>query len=195
MKYLAERLIATGVLMLLLCTGFVIYNSTLETNAARQVQNTTQRLLDGIGEASALPLPLHEPELASDDSYFFEGREYLGVLSIPDLGRQLPVLVQCSDENLQHAPCRYSGGINAGGLVIAAHNFSSHFGGIAELELGSVLSFTDANNIERQYKLELIETLEPEDVDAMCDTDWDLSLFTCTYGGAGRVTARWMLLE
>ena len=35
-----------------------------------------------------------------------------------------------------------------------------------------------------------IEILKPEEVDDMTSGQWPLTLFTCTYGGASRVTVR-----
>ena len=40
------------------------------------------------------------------------------------------------------------------------------------------------------YKVGEIITLQPEAVEEMTESDWDLTLFTCTIGGATRVTVR-----
>ncbi len=40
------------------------------------------------------------------------------------------------------------------------------------------------------YTVAKVETLDPSDPDAMVDPDYDLTLFTCTVGGASRVTVR-----
>ena len=48
---------------------------------------------------------------------------------------------------------------------------------------------TDMEGIVNCYQVEKIETLEPTDVDAVQNSSYDLVLYTCTYGGATRVTA------
>ena len=42
---------------------------------------------------------------------------------------------------------------------------------------------------------EVVDVLAPEVVEEMKDAGNDLTLFTCTYGGASRVTVRCMLSE
>ena len=53
---------------------------------------------------------------------------YIGVLQIPSLDLTLPVISDWSYPALQIAPCRYEGSAYDGGMVIAGHNFDSHFG-------------------------------------------------------------------
>jgi sortase A len=40
------------------------------------------------------------------------------------------------------------------------------------------------------YSVAEIDTLMPTAVEEMTDGDYDLTLFTCTYGGKSRVTVR-----
>ena len=41
-----------------------------------------------------------------------------------------------------------------------------------------------------RYTVAELETLGKYDVEEMTSGDWDLTLFTCTYGGQSRVTVR-----
>lgn len=118
------------------------------------------------------------------------GQEYIGTLEIPALERKLGVISRWSGERLQLAPCRYSGSAYTGGLVIAAHNYSAHFGKLKDLEPGDTVLFTDVDGNAFSYEVTLLETLQPEAVEEMNDESWDLTLFTCTTGGASRVTVR-----
>ena len=54
----------------------------------------------------------------------------IGILEIPALDLELPVISSWSYSSLRLAPCRYSGSAYKGDLVIAAHNYQSHFWGI-----------------------------------------------------------------
>ena len=56
------------------------------------------------------------------------GRDYIGVLTIPSLELELPVLSQWDYPALKVAPCRYSGSLYQDNLIICAHNYASHFG-------------------------------------------------------------------
>ena len=41
-----------------------------------------------------------------------------------------------------------------------------------------------------RYIVEVIEVLDGTAVEEMITGDWDLSLYTCTYGGKSRLTVR-----
>ena len=123
------------------------------------------------------------------------GKPYIGVLSIPVLGLELPVIQTWSYANLRAAPCRYEGSVYTGNLVIAAHNYISHFGNLKRLQPGDPVIFTDMEGNKFHYEVALLETLEATAVEEMTFGDWDLSLFTCTIGGKLRVTVRCVLVR
>lgn len=82
-----------------------------------------------------------------------EGNEYIGYLSIPDLSLELPVMNQWDYTRLKIAPCLYYGSVFTDDLVIAAHNYKSHFGKLEELSLGSFVDFTDAEGTVHRYRV------------------------------------------
>lgn len=92
--------------------------------------------------------------------------------------------------NLRTAPCRYDGSAYDEYFVIAAHNYRTHFGRLADLTAGSEVRFTDVENNVFIYQVECIEILEPTDIEEMVSDHWDMTLFTCTYGGQARVAVR-----
>ena len=122
------------------------------------------------------------------------GRPYIGVLSIPVLGLELPVIQEWNYPDLRIAPCRYVGSVYTDNLVIAAHNYISHFGNLKHLQPGDPIIFTDMEGNKFHYEVDLLETLEPTAVEEMTSGDWELSLFTCTIGGKLRVTVRCILI-
>ena len=126
------------------------------------------------------PLPVGE----------FLGVECVGILRVPSLGLELPVLAQWSYPALKTAPCLYAGSPYSDDLVIAAHNYSHHFGRIGSLYPGDTVEFADMDGNLFRYEVDLIETLQPTAVEEMVSGGWELTLFTCTVGGASRVTVR-----
>lgn len=118
------------------------------------------------------------------------GRDYIGVLSIPSLELELPVLSQWDYDGLKVAPCRYSGSLYQNNLIICAHNYASHFGKLKELQPGDIVLFTDMDEHVVTFQMVERETLNPMDAEGMEAGDWDLTLFTCTVGGQTRVTIR-----
>lgn len=119
-----------------------------------------------------------------------QGYDYIGILRIPSLSLELPIMSQWSYKQLKIAPCRYTGSVYQDNMTICAHNYAKHFGGLKNLHIGDEVSFTDMDGNEFAYRVTELETLQPSDVDSMTAGDWDLTLFTCTIGGKNRVTVR-----
>ena len=98
--------------------------------------------------------------------------------------------------NLKIAPNRFVGTAYAHDMIICAHNYDRHFGQIKTLEEGDEVTFTDVYGDKFIYEVSEVTILQPTDVDEMKDPDdWDLTLFTCTIGGATRVTVRCVMKE
>ena len=119
-----------------------------------------------------------------------DGAACIGVLEIPEIDLKLPVLSEWSYPLLKKAPCRYSGSAYLDNLVIAAHNYRTHFGKLKELDVGTEVIFTDAAENRFEYKVAAVEALTPQSVEDMTSGEWALSLFTCTLDGKNRVTVR-----
>ena len=119
-----------------------------------------------------------------------EGETFVGILDIPALGLELPVYNDWSYELMRSAPCRYSGTAYAKNLVIAAHNYRSHFGRIEALKQGDPVRFTDMTGHVFEYEVGALEILAADDVQQMVNSPWELTLFTCTVGGQSRTTVR-----
>ena len=127
---------------------------------------------------------------ANMDTIAIDGDLYIGYLSIPDLDLDLPVLSRWSYNALKISPSRYSDDGTSYGLIIAAHNYSRHFGRISSLTEGAVVYFTDVHGVVYSFEVDKQEVLNPEDITGMTTEPYDLTLFTCTPGGAARVTVR-----
>lgn len=127
-----------------------------------------------------------------DKNYLMlDGEKYIGIIEIPSINIKLPVQSSCSLQQLRQSPCRYDGNLNDGTLIICAHNYRSHFGYLKDVSIGSKVYFTDVN--KHIYTFEVSDKMDINgyDVEKMRQTDyWDLTLFTCTYGGRSRTTLR-----
>ena len=116
------------------------------------------------------------------------GHLYIGYLSIPSLELELPIMSDWSYPKLKIAPCRYAGTLLGEDLVLMAHNYNSHFGRFTDLELDDTVIFTDVDGIVTHYQVVGQDILPPDSVEEMTAGAFDLTLFTCTYGGKSRVT-------
>ena len=188
----------TGGLLLiaaaLFLTCFNLWDERRATNSAGEALRELEAVRPEEAEAT-------EPGEAEIPAYLLDpGREmpavevdggrYIGVLEVPSLGLELPVMETWSYPNLRVAPCRYSGSAYEDDLIIAAHNYKTHFGRLKELRPGDEVRFTDTEGNAFRYTVAELETLGKYDVEEMTSGDWALTLFTCTYGGQSRVTVR-----
>lgn len=124
---------------------------------------------------------------------FIDGKEYIGYISIPELGIELPVTLEWNYENLRIAPCLYRGSAGTGDMIIAAHNYRSHFGNISSLNAGDNIIFTDAEGKIYYYEVVQSDLVDGYDVDSMLQgagDSWNLTIFTCTLNGQSRVSVR-----
>ncbi|MBO5656924.1 MAG: sortase [Agathobacter sp.] len=124
-----------------------------------------------------------------------EGYECIGILSIPAIGLEWPVLTDWDYVKLKKAPCLYYGNYYEPDFVIAAHYYPTHFGGLTTLEAGDVILFTAVNGETYSYEVVLLETLPKKATKEMITSGFDLTLYTCTTDKINRVTVRCRKIE
>ena len=184
MKRFGIGMVILGIMMITGAIGLLMQNREEERVAARSVQAVMVQI-----ESAQISVPEEEmPEEMA--AVAIDGRGYIGYLVIPVLELELPVMDQWSYEGLKTAPCRYGGSVCTDDLVVMAHNYESHFGRLDELEPGDEVSFTDMAGVTRDYRVQTVEILESGDVAGMTAGEWELTLFTCTYGGKKRLAVR-----
>ncbi|MCD7821786.1 MAG: sortase [Clostridiales bacterium] len=183
-----------GTLLLLAAVALLGYNEWDAWRAGQSVSDIQDALEEAEAAAEAtLPVADADGQGEESDTILIDGYEYIGTLSIPSYGLELPVMAEWSYPGLKIAPGRYSGSAATDDLIICGHNYERHFGNLKNLEAGDPITFTDVNGNVYSYQVEEVLILQPTDVEEMVDqTDqtWDLTLFTCTIGGQTRVTVR-----
>ena len=180
--------------------GLVGYNLWTAGAAGKRAESVTAQLVKAIPAASAAPIPSLEEEICYPDYVLtphmdmsaqeVDGLVCIGLLEIPAIGLELPVQKEWSYSDLRASPCRYEGTVYFDNMVICGHNYSSHFGALKELNEGDGVFFTDMDGNRFSYRVKETEILPPGAVEEMTTGDWELTLFTCTFGGASRVTVR-----
>ena len=123
-------------------------------------------------------------------TYEIDGTAFVGMLSMPSLGLDLPVAADWSEDQLKRTVCRYYGASDDENLVICGHSYKGHFGRLQTLHAGDEVSFTDVDGSQYIYSVREIETLEADEIEKMIQSDFDLTLFTCTFGGGERIAIR-----
>lgn len=194
-KKLGVLCVVLGLCCLLSSMGLIIYNRRAEQKAENAskvlLQDMQEQLTDVSGGEKEQSGELQQ-EMATAQ---VDGYDCIGVLSIPVLELELPVLTDWSYEKLRIAPCHYFGSYYGTDFVIAAHNYQSHFGRLSQLQPKDLILFTDVSGTVHCYEVVLLETLPGHATEEMITSGFDLSLYTCTPGGGSRVTVRCKAVE
>lgn len=193
--------VAAGLLLLLAALGLTGYNLWDDARASASASEGYEQLEKLIPKGEAVwqgtdsagevlyPDYVLNPDMEMP-TLEIDGHDYIGTLEIPSLELSLPVLSEWSYPKLKLGPCRYTGSVYRDDLVIAAHNYTRHFGSLKNLAEGDTVIFTDVDGNVFTYEMAVMETLMPTETEEMTGGDYDLTLFTCTYGGQSRVTVR-----
>lgn len=117
------------------------------------------------------------------------GYSMIGTLRIPSVGMELPILSSWSYPLLNVAPCRYSGSIPGGDMILMGHKYKSHFAPLHSVSNGDSVEFEDVNGIIYRYTVEEILYLHRSEGEQL-PSEYPLTLFTCTPGGVNRIVLR-----
>ena len=190
-------IVAVGAVLILSALLLFFHNRQEDAQAGQEAESLLESV-EAVIDANIVRLPtvVKRPDEAQDPEpldpqmpvVMLDGYEYVGYVEIPALELKLPVMSEWDYERLKIAPCRQFGSSRTDDLVIAAHNYESHFGHLKDLSIGDTVTFTDMDGIVNTYAIEKIETLDPSAVDAVQNSGYDLVLYTCTKGGQTRIT-------
>lgn len=186
-KWIGVICVFLGVLCILSAIGFVAYNRWEDMNAKDVAQDFLEDVQSIINEEQSEQPLLNDTKMATVE---VDGYDCIGILSVPVLDLELPVLTDWSYAKLKKAPCHYYGSYYEKDFVIAAHNYKSHFGRLSKLQAGDIVVFTDVSGTVHYYEVVILETLPKNATREMITSGFDLSLYTCTLGGGSRVTVR-----
>lgn len=190
-------LAVTGAVLIASALLLFLHNRLEDRRAgelAQAVLEEMRQLETGGGDAAqptdARPAPTSPPEETQPPempTVQIDGYDYIGTLSVPALELELPVMAEWDYERLRIAPCRELGSTRTDDLVIAAHNYDSHFGRLHTLSAGDTVLFTDPEGNRISYVVVEVWTAAPDAVEAVQNSGHALTLYTCTPGGATRV--------
>lgn len=177
-------LIRLGILMVAGAFALFLWNLWQDWNAGDAAAGALVQLREELPDDAEAFADDRERELTVVD---IDGYGYIGYLSIPDLELVLPVMSEWDYDRLKISPCRYYGSVYTDDMVICAHNYDRHFGRLKNLTAGAKITFTDMDGGVWTYEAASVMTYQPTDVEQMISGDYELMLFTCTYGGKTRV--------
>lgn len=191
MNKLGKIFILIGILLLIASISLLTYNVYEEINAGKKSETALKIIKNNIENTNEII----NPEIIYNEDKVMKttninGYDYIGTITIPTINLELPVMSEYDYNRLEIAPCRYYGSIYTNDLIICAHSYKTHFKYIDKLKQKDLILFTDINNNTHVYEVLEIEILKPTEVSEMINSDFDLTLYTCTYDGQNRITVR-----
>lgn len=172
-------LMIVGVALIASALLLFLHNWTEDENAGVEATAMLSQIQEVIPEETDTPARL--------TIEMINGYDYIGYISIPTLGLELPVLADWSENLLKVAPCRHFGSPEDNDLVIAAHNYKNHFKYIGKLQIDDIVTFTDMDGGKSNYSVVSVTKVLPTDVESVQNEEYDLVLYTCTYGSEKRI--------
>ena len=203
-----------GVVLVIAALLLFFHNRIEDKNAGENAEKTLQQLEDAMaereakGEPDATPTPdISESPGASPTGTGSgsNGRstppaldmptvrsgayDYIGYLNFPDYDLTMPVAATWSFPAMEISPCRHTGSVYNDNLVVAGHNYNTHFGVLFNLRLGDIVTFTDVDGNMFTYTVRELIRVSPDDSDAVMNSGYALTMYTCNWDTTERFTA------
>lgn len=176
MNKTAKKILFVGILLIIISILLLIYFEWEEIYSKKESNNIMNTIINNKDN--------NIDEIVIDDL------KYIGYIVIPTLNLNLPISKEFSYSSLKKSPTLYYGSLENNNMVICGHSYKSHFRYLYKLKQGDEVIFVDTKNNRYTYKVELVEELASTDIKEMIESDFDLTLYTCTRDGLRRVTVR-----
>ena len=182
---------AVGVILVLCGLGIYVAQQQEDAAAGRTAAILLAQLEDKTLPAE--PQPEDDGHVPADPvlpEKKYMGYTLLGSVSVPSVGVQLPILDQWSEDMLKVAPCRYTGSISGGNMIIMGHNYKSHFSPLRQVKVGAEVEIENTVGKVFRFRVAKIEYLYRTDGENLPNPAYPLTIFTCAPGGLELVVIR-----
>lgn len=184
-KKISKILIISGLLFIFGAIFIIGYTAYIDYVSVKNTNEVLDIMKEKIEEKT-----IEEIDVADDIPVIkVEDKNYIGILEVPTLEITLPIMNEWNNTNSKLSPCRYVGDYNTN-IFIGGHNSSSQFSKIKNIKVGTKVYFLDNYGNRHEYEVKEIEIVDQYDLDKLLDTEYRLTLFTCTTNNKARVVVR-----
>lgn len=187
-------LILAGSLLMAAAVFLILRNGREEIAAGESAEFLLQELQQemAIQEETSVYDTAVEEELPAGEvaRTTLAGHDLIGMLRVDTLGMELPILGNWSYDLLKISPCRYSGSVEGGDLILLGHNYKKHFTPLKQIAVGDWVVFTDVKGVDHTYEVTATEILQKTELERLTTSGSALTIFTCTNGGHSRFVVR-----
>lgn len=106
-----------------------------------------------------------------------DGLNIAGILEVPKYSVKLPLRATWDSGAASALPCRYTGSVYNGTLVIGADGADGQFGCASKMDAGDLLFITDMEGGRYRYAVEKIEHSKSVKDEKLMAGDYDLTVF------------------
>ena len=126
-----------------------------------------------------------------------QGHKVVGIIRIPKINLEYPILETTSKETLNLSITKFWGNqINEiGNVSLAGHNNlnGTMFGKTKKLEVGDIIELTDIQNVTLKYRIFKTYVIDPNDISCILPEQEgvrEITLITCTNGNKNRLIVK-----
>ncbi len=126
-----------------------------------------------------------------------QGHKVVGIIKIPELNIEYPILENTNKETLNLSITKFWGNrINEiGNVTLAGHNNlnGTMFGKIKKMQEGDIIELTDIQNVTLKYQVFKVYVIDPNDITCILpeqENVREVTLITCTNGNKNRLIVK-----
>lgn len=174
-KLAARILMAAGVMMILAAVLLVTVSTVRQKNAKAAAEDILSRIERVIPEPRASSpddrIDMSMPSLSID------GEDFAAIVEVPKYGTKLPVYSAWSKVKAEELPCRYTGSMYDGSLIIGGVDAEGQLDFMGVVSAGDHVSVTDMTGERYSYKVSDIIISSDVSTEKLVSLDADLVLF------------------
>lgn len=192
-KAWGKLLIAIGVLLLLTAAvllGLYRREAQIAGDNARMLLQELTADIQANRENAMYDTAVPETVTGQMPQLTVSGFATVGVLQVPAADMELPVLDTWDYTLLKISPCRYSGTLDDGNLILLGHNYTEHFASLRKVKAGDAVNFCDVNGTWHHFTVSTTEILKATELEQLTAAAHPLTIFTCTRDGLSRFVVR-----
>ena len=186
-KKVFKLLFYISIILIFCCSAYFLYSSHITSKKERLSKN----LINNFNLERLYAEKENSINFLLDDSTTFS---VVGIIQIPKINIEYPILSHINDELLKIAPCKFYGPLpnTEGNMCIAGHNYDDNrfFSNLNELNIGDIINIYDLNNKLISYKT--YDKFEISKTDTTCTSQntngkKEITLITCNNFNGNRL--------
>ena len=112
-----------------------------------------------------------------------DGTDYVAIVEVPRFEVKLPVADGWDTRRVKHVPCRFSGSVYDGTMVIGGVDTAEQFAFVSSADVGDEVRLTAMTGEVFTYRVKSVRHAKNADAETLSSGDGDLTLFAKTRPG------------